>query len=159
MMCVRYPPLPAIAHSGTARAKSPDHENVVRVVIVDDNIPLLEALGQLVERAGHDVMMFSGFLPAKKYLETARIDVLVTDVRLGAFNGLQLVMTAKKDYPETSAIVFSGFEDPVLRRDAAKMGAAFCLKPVAAEQLLHSIECRDTPGSWADRDSHGRAGR
>jgi two-component system, response regulator YesN len=131
----------------------------MRVVIVDDNIPLLEALGQLVTRAGHDVTTFSGFLPAKKYLETARVDVLLTDVRLGAFNGLQLVMTVKKDYPETSAIVFSGFEDPVLRRDAAKLGATFCLKPVAAEQLLHSIECRDTPGSWADRDSHGRAGR
>jgi two-component system, response regulator YesN len=136
----------------------PTTRTSLRVVIVDDNIPLLEALGQIVARAGHDVMTFSGFLPAKKYLETARVDVLVTDVRLGAFNGLQLVMTAKKDYPETSAIVFSGFEDPVLRRDAAKMGATFCLKPVAAEQLLHSIECGDGPGYWAGSDSRGRAG-
>jgi DNA-binding NtrC family response regulator len=112
----------------------------MRVVIVDDNVPLLEGMRECVSRAGHDVVVFSEFQAAKHHLATAHTDVLITDIRLGAFNGLQLVLIAKLKNPKTSAIALSGFEDPVLRHDAAKMGALFRLKPIGTEQLLDGIQ-------------------
>jgi DNA-binding NtrC family response regulator len=111
----------------------------MRVVIVDDNEPLLRAMEQCVARAGHEVVAFAQFEPAKSYLATTQFDVLVTDVRLGAYNGLQLALFAKLEHPETTAIVLSGFDDPVLRRDAASIGARFCVKPVRQDALLNGI--------------------
>ena len=112
----------------------------MRVVIVDDNVVLLQAMEQFVVGAGHQVVAFAQFEPAKTYLATTPFDVLVTDVRLGAYNGLQLAMFAKLEHPETTAIVLSGFDDPVLRKDAASIGASFCLKPVGTVALLEGIE-------------------
>lgn len=111
----------------------------MRVVIVDDNEPLLRAMEECVAGAGHDVVAFGQFESAKTYLATTQFDVLVTDVRLGAYNGLQLAMFAKLEHPETTAIVLSGFDDPVLRKDAASIGARFCVKPVGTEALLDGI--------------------
>jgi len=111
----------------------------MRVVIVDDDERLLSAMQECFIGAGDEVVTFAQFEPAKSYLATAEIDALVTDVRLGAYNGLQLVMLAKWGHPEMKAMVLSGFEDPVLRHDAANIGASFCLKPVDREQLLHGI--------------------
>jgi DNA-binding NtrC family response regulator len=109
------------------------------VVIVDDNEALLRAMEQSVTAAGHHVIAFAQFEAAKTYLATTPFDVLVTDVRLGAYNGLQLAMIAKLEHPEATAIVLSGFDDPVLRKDAANIGATFCLKPVGTVALLEGI--------------------
>jgi two-component system cell cycle response regulator len=111
----------------------------MRVVIVNGDEPLLLAMREWIVGAGHEVVTFGRFEPAKTYLATAHTDALVTDVRLGAFNGLQLVMIAKHGHPETTAVVLSNAEDPVLRNDAANIGACFCVKPIDSEQLLHGI--------------------
>jgi DNA-binding NtrC family response regulator len=112
----------------------------MRVVIINDDEPQLRAMQEWVSHAGHEVLTFGRFEPAKTYLATAQTDVVVTDVRLGAFNGLHLVMVAKGGHPETTAIVLAGSEDSVLRRDAANLGARFCLKPIGSEQLLRAID-------------------
>jgi DNA-binding NtrC family response regulator len=113
---------------------------IMRVVIVDDNVALLEGMRECVSLAGHEVVIFSEFQAAKTHLAAVKTDVLITDIRLGAFNGLQLVLIAKLKNPKTSAIALSGFDDPVLRHDAANMGALFRLKPIGTEQLLDGIQ-------------------
>jgi DNA-binding response OmpR family regulator len=112
----------------------------MRVVIVDDDEALLRAMEEYVAGAGHDVVAFTQFDSAKSYLATAQFDVLVTDVRLGAFNGLQLATLAKLEHPGAIVIVLSGFDDSVLRNDATRIGARFYLKPISPLQLLADIE-------------------
>jgi len=112
----------------------------MHVVIVDDDERLLDSLKQRFSDAGHDVMAFAGFEPAKCYLAATRPDVLVTDVRLGAFNGLQLVLLAKHGRPELTACVLSGFDDRALRNDAVSIGASFHMKPIESQRLLSEIE-------------------
>jgi two-component system response regulator YesN len=77
-------------------------------------------------------------------LHTDRFDVLITDVRLGAFNGLQLAVLARDQNPEIQLIVFSGFDDPVLRQEAERLGAVYLVKPVTSRQLLELIRNRAT---------------
>jgi len=47
-------------------------------------------------------------------------------VRLGPYNGLQLIALAR---PSMIKIALSAFPDPVIRRDAEQAGARFVLKP------------------------------
>jgi DNA-binding NtrC family response regulator len=124
---------------GTPHATCPV-EAAMNVVIVDDDKRLLLSLTQRFSEAGHDVVAFEAFEAAKRYLSKNKPDVLVTDIRLGAFNGLQLVFLAKFASPQMTACVLSGFEDRVLRKDAVSAGASFHMKPIESEYLLHEIE-------------------
>lgn len=116
----------------------------MRVMIVDDDETLLQSMHDWFVSSGNEVVVFNRFEPAKRYLAHEQVDILVTDVRLGAYNGLQLVMLGKLERPEMTAIVLSGFEDPVLRNDATNIGASFRIKPVPSEQLLNGLDFAGT---------------
>ena len=64
-------------------------------------------------------------------------DVLLVDVRLGAFNGLQLVAMAEQHIP---TIVMTGHDDPSLRATALRLGAEFFVKPIPSEVLLDAVQ-------------------
>jgi DNA-binding NtrC family response regulator len=110
-----------------------------RVLVVDDEPALADAIKIVFERAGHDVVACRTFEDARSTLLKGNFDVLVTDVRLGAFNGIQLAVIAHDTRPDTRIIVFSGFDDPVLREEAAHLGASYLVKPVTADHLLELI--------------------
>ena len=121
---------------------SPKH-----VLMVDDDEAVLDMFTGLLRRAGHEVTSFSRFENAKAYLHVAKPDVLISDVRLGAFNGIQLVVYAKLQHPEMIAIVLTGFDDPVLRTEAAHAGAAYLVKPIDSERILELIEAKTDPAA------------
>src|SRR3954447_8688632 len=103
-----------------------------RILIVDDDVALLQSVTAAFTAAGEAVTSCSSFEEAKQTLRTTPHDVLITDVRLGAFNGLQLALLARDLYPNITLVVFSGFDDPVLRAEAEHVGAAYVVKPVSS---------------------------
>ena len=116
----------------------------MRVMIVDDDETRLRGMQDWFVAAGNEVATFGRFEPAKSYLADAAVDVLVTGVRLGAYNGLQLVMLAKAERPDLTAVVLSDFDDPVLRNDARSIGASFRVRPIPSEQLLSATNASGT---------------
>ena len=113
-----------------------------RVLLVDDEAALLEALRMALARGDCDVVATRRFDEARHLLLTEEFGVLITDVRLGAFNGIQLAVIGRDRSPEMKIIVFSGYDDPVLRAESAKLSAVYLVKPVSAEQLLdHVRDC------------------
>jgi two-component system, response regulator RegA len=117
----------------------PDIQQRPKILIVDDDPSLLEALERSFEEAGEDVVAHSTFEQARKALQTTQFDALITDVRLGAFNGLQLAVIGRDTYPNIRLIVFSGFDDPVLRTEAEHVGATYIVKPVTGTKLLEIL--------------------
>jgi DNA-binding response OmpR family regulator len=111
-----------------------------RVLIVDDEPALLDAVKYAFERAGLEVVACRSFEDARTRILSEDFDALVTDVRLGAFNGLQLAVIARNRLPNLAIVVFSGFDDPVLREEASGLGAAYLVKPVTGERLLQELE-------------------
>jgi two-component system response regulator PilR (NtrC family) len=110
-----------------------------KILIVDDDPSLLEALERSFLEAGQDVVAYDSFEEARRILQTTRFDALITDVRLGAFNGLQLAVIGRDTYPDIRLIVFSGFDDPVLRTEAEHVGATYMVKPVTGARLLEVL--------------------
>jgi DNA-binding response OmpR family regulator len=106
-----------------------------RIIVVDDDSSLLEALERSLAEGGLDVVGYSSFEDARRALRDERFDALLTDVRLGAFNGIQLAVIARDAHPDMQIIVFSGFDDPVLRSEAEHIGAAYLVKPVTGGEL------------------------
>lgn len=112
-----------------------------RVLVVDDEPALLDALKIALERGHCEVTACRTFEEARQRLLGEDFDVLITDVRLGAFNGIQLAVVARDRNAATRIVVFSGYDDPVLRSEAANLGATYLVKPISAEQLLNFIDC------------------
>ena len=137
-------PDPQLQHEAPQRSLMTETRARQKILIVDDDPSLLEALERALREAGEDIVAQGSFEEARKTLRATAFDALITDVRLGAFNGLQLAVMARDAHPDIRLIVFSGFDDPVLRSDAEHIGAIYLVKPVTSSQLLEIL--RRVPG-------------
>ena len=107
-----------------------------KVLIVDDDKTTREGLAELLEESGYEPIPVGTFEEATRVLRTTPPDLLIADVRLGPFSGLQLVISSLKPIP---AIIITGFADPVLESDAKRRGADYVLKPVSPARLLDMV--------------------
>ncbi len=105
----------------------------MRVLVIDDNAAYLSACTAILTADGHDVVRGASFDEGRRWLARDAFDVIVADVRLGAYNGLHLLTLAP---PAALKIAMSAFADPVLRRDAEQGGARFVVKPADCTSLL-----------------------
>ena len=110
-----------------------------RMLIVDDDESLLSVVSLAFQKTGREVVSCSTFEEARQRLREGHFDVLLTDVRLGAFNGIQLAVIGRDIHPGMQIIVFSGFDDPVLRQEAEHLGATYVVKPVSTASLLNIL--------------------
>jgi DNA-binding response OmpR family regulator len=107
------------------------------VLIVDDDAEVADTLKEILANAGHDVQTATSFEEGKRMLdETPPPDVLVTDIRLGRYNGLQLAVIRPT---ATGLIVISGHTDPTLEAETRRLGGRFIMKPVGAPALLEAV--------------------
>jgi FixJ family two-component response regulator len=108
-----------------------------RVLVVDDDDGARTGLQELLEAAGYETVAAATFQDGRRALHESAPDLLIADVRLGEFNGLQLVAAAPRRIP---TIVITGFLDPVLEAEARSFGADFLLKPVSPSALLAMVD-------------------
>ena len=140
--------------SGLASDDLVDVVQLARVLIVDDDAATRTGLAALMQAAGYEPTAVGAFHEALHILRTAPPDLLITDVRLEEYNGLQLVINSPKRVP---AIVITGFTDPVLESDARREGAVYIVKPVNPGRLLDLVRTMlanrsDAEGRTADSE-------
>jgi DNA-binding response OmpR family regulator len=104
---------------------------------LDEHVPLLMA--GLTERHC-DVSVLTTFHEAREHLMKSPPDVLVTDLKLHAYNGLHLVLIARRRSDRTFAVVLADSADAIVRADAAAIGARLELKPLGPEEVDALVE-------------------
>jgi two-component system, response regulator RegA len=107
-----------------------------KVLIVDDNEAARTGLAKILERADFTVFSAATFAEGRSALVKDDPDLLIADVRLGEYNGLQLLASATREMP---AIIVTGYPDPVLEADARRMGADYLVKPVSPSALVDLV--------------------
>ncbi|HZI78386.1 MAG TPA: response regulator [Vicinamibacterales bacterium] len=108
-----------------------------KILIVEDDRATRMGLQELLRQAGYEVIIASDFRAGRRALEDERPDLLIADLRLEGFNGLQLLHV--NPHP-TPAIIVTGYPDDVLQEEARRLGAEYLLKPVPPPVLLAAIE-------------------
>lgn len=78
------------------------------VLVVDDDVETLAIVEFWLKDTGYDVVTCSRFDAARNYLAAHSPDALVTDIRLGEFNGLQLALRACEPGRRTAVVVCRG---------------------------------------------------
>ena len=117
---------------------------MLRVLVVDDQPEVLRTLAQLVASGGYEVVTLARFDEARQFIDDTPPDILITDVRLGAFNGLQLALHMRAARPEAPIVVLSAYEDAMIRSDSERLGARWLSKPVTRRQLLDCLSAGTT---------------
>ena len=108
-----------------------------KILIVDDDQPTRAGLAMLLENAGYEAITAGTVPVALKLLAEEHPDLLIVDIRLDEYNGLQLVAMRKEPIP---AIVLTGYPDPALEADARQLGAEYLLKPVEPAVLTTLVQ-------------------
>jgi DNA-binding NtrC family response regulator len=103
------------------------------ILVVDDDAGMRRFLSTVLKRAGYEVVATDGVKEGRTLLERVRPDLLIADVRIGDFNGLQLLIMSPRPIP---TVVLTGFPDPVIAAEARQLGASFVLKPITPGALL-----------------------
>ena len=123
-----------------------------RILLVAPTQSLMkQVVATLVDR-GYEVDVVSTFTAAKARLAQAPL-LLVTELKLGDFNGLHLAVRALA--AGVPALVL-GEPDPVLQRDAQQLGAVYLSVPAAGgEEIGIAVQELLAADGSADRQPDG----
>ena len=115
-----------------------------RILVVDDERPLLRALATVLEGAGFQVFTAESGREARSTASQHQIDLLITDLGMPDEDGIELVQRLKKEHRELKVITMSGTFGPDLLKAARLLGANATLsKPMTATELLACIRKLD----------------
>jgi two-component system response regulator RegA len=114
-------------------------EKLHQILIVDSSVKELQDLAAAFRRLGFEPMEATTLEAAKQLWTAHQPPVLIADVRLGQFNGLQLLLRAKAERPDVRAVITCAFPDRVLEAETLRFGAAFLVKPVTAVELVATL--------------------
>jgi DNA-binding NtrC family response regulator len=121
-----------------------------RVLVVDDDPQILSLTTRYLRGAGYEVLATDDFADARMQIHVSKPSVIVADVRLGLFNGIQLGILARELHRDVGVVIISGFDDVVLRRDTEQLGALFVSKPFGPADLLTAVERAGNAARYVD---------
>ena len=98
-----------------------------------------KSLTNILERAGHDVTVAGSASEASTMLARSSPDLLLSELRLGAFNGIHLAIRHRSSHPKMRTIILDSAYDPVLAGDARHCEATYLVEPVSEAQLLTAV--------------------
>lgn len=128
-------PLPGDKQSVPGRAPTVMPTALVVQPSVEDALACMTALSTL----GFAVTVAGTFGQARTAVAAGVPRVLVTDIRLGQYNGLHLVLRARSAESPCAAIVTSRVPDPVLQQEAEHLNATFVLMPTSVGDLTAAV--------------------
>jgi CheY-like chemotaxis protein len=125
---------------------------MLRILVVDDERPVREAMALLLKHEGYRVVAAECGHTAVSAIEAFTFDLVIVDIFMPGMTGLETIDILRQDAPEVPIIVMSGYPagsgatGTDFFREAVDRGATCCLrKPFTREQLIDAITfCRVT---------------
>jgi len=111
----------------------------LRILLVDDNPTVLAVIEELLRRnlPSAIIMTASSGQHALQVLQTATVDVVLSDVTMPEGSGFFLLEEVRRHWPSLPVILMSG--DPV-QEQAIQAGAkAFFSKPIDPQRLVETL--------------------
>jgi DNA-binding response OmpR family regulator len=110
---------------------------MAKILIVEDDDATRTGYREFLTLAGHDVIAAGSYQEGRQAAVTENPDLVIADLRLGGFNGLQLLLLSPHPIP---TIMVTGFHDEVLEAEARRAGADYVVKPVSPARLIALVK-------------------
>jgi two-component system, NtrC family, response regulator AtoC len=112
-----------------------------RILVVDDHDSLRKGLVRALVNAGHDVEEAPNGTVAIERLQDSQFDVVLTDLRMGGADGMDVLRTTRSIQPNSAVILMTAFGSIHTAVEAMKIGAFdFVQKPFEIEEMELKIE-------------------
>ncbi len=113
-----------------------------RVIFVDDESYVLDGIRRMLRhyRKQWDMEFFTDAEQALRAIKSGPCDVIVSDIQMPGLNGIALLCTVKKEFPDTVRIALSGQTDPQMIYQCIEYSHQYLSKPCEADQLIETIE-------------------
>ena len=113
---------------------------MARLLIVDDELPILESIGMFMAEKGHGVRTASNLNQAMVAFEAHHPELVILDIRLPDGCGLETLKRMKAVDPLVKVIMITAFQDMETTIEAMKCGAYDYLhKPLDAHELDRAV--------------------
>ncbi len=117
-----------------------DHRTPPRILVVDDDEAVGLVLHTMLTELGYDAEWVDSGAKALARIAAAAVDLLVTDLRMPAMDGLELLRRAREMDPELPAVVLTAHGTVAHAVEAMKLGAAdFLSKPFDSAELAFVV--------------------
>ncbi len=115
--------------------------NNLNIVVVDDEEIYLSLVRDALEEESNRVEMASNAYDALKIIESADINLIITDIRMPQMDGIELVRRAKEINPHIGAIFMTGYANLNSAKNAIKQGAFdYISKPFELNEIRQAVK-------------------
>jgi DNA-binding response OmpR family regulator len=120
-----------------------------QILLVEDNLHLRELTQEILEDAGYQVTTTTCGEAAIKTLYNKDFNLVITDLNMGAANGISVLKKTKELNPATKVIIMTGNTDVRFVIEALRYNANdYILKPFHLGDLLARVyHCIGKPSS------------
>ena len=110
------------------------------ILLVDDEAGIRKVLGISLADLGYTVHTADSGVAALAVMEDARPAIVLTDIKMPGMDGIELLKTVKRRYPETEVIMLTGHGDMDLAVESLKFRASdFITKPISDDALTVAL--------------------
>lgn len=111
------------------------------ILVVDDEEPICQVAASILESNGYRVSVaFDGASALDRLERNRAIRAVVTDVMMPVMDGLDLIRSIRKRWPDLPIVACSGLDQDGFHDDLRALGVnAFLTKPFAGLSLLESV--------------------
>jgi two-component system response regulator YesN len=113
------------------------------VLIADDEVKVCKLINNLIdwEQFGLKVVaMIHDGVTALQFIREEKPDIVITDIRMPGFSGIELIRQAKEWNPEINFIIVSGYRHFDYAHNAIKYGVEdYLLKPLKKSELINTL--------------------
>ncbi len=111
------------------------------ILCVDDEPAIGLILADTLERAGHTPISAANVPEALRALQTGTVDLIISDYRMPGLTGLEFLQLIQQEGYDVPLVMLTGYGTIEHAVASIKAGAIdYITKPVAAGQLLHTVE-------------------
>ena len=115
---------------------------IAKVLLVDDEVPFVEALSKRLDKRGIRVIpAFSGLEALEKLEGDSSIDSVVLDVKMPGMDGIDTLKAIKAAHPLVEVVMLTGHATVESAIEGMKLGALdYLMKPCDMDVLLAKIQ-------------------
>lgn len=111
------------------------------ILVVDDEESILRTVSRELKKAGYEVTMAASGAEAIEKLKMSGYDLLITDLLMETFTGIDVMLVAKELHPAIKMVAITGFSyDDSLAQAALRSGVMDIItKPYDRKEFLLKI--------------------
>ena len=120
---------------------------MTRVLVVDDEPPIVRAVAANLRVRGFEVLTASTGETALAAVETHQPDCVVLDLGLPGIDGLETTQRFVALCPHAGVVILTAFDDARSMAEAVRAGArAYVLKTASGDEILETVRMVAGPG-------------